>query len=196
MEKESCFKAVVGQAMPDVKQGKMFLPKHCQVKPDLHKGFTLIELLVVVLIIGILAAVAVPQYQKAVEKARATQAITMVKAIGDAQEVYFLANGQYATSFDELNIDVPGSNYTYGGEERKRAKYFDFGISSPSISSCVSISNRYASNHQADYYLMRIASDSRIYCHGGNNGDPYGICKSFSAGKTGLVGSSTYYIIE
>ena len=68
-------------------------------------GFTLIELLVVVLIIGILAAVAVPQYQKAVTKSRMTQGIVFAKAVHDAEEAYYLANGQYAGNFEELNID-------------------------------------------------------------------------------------------
>ena len=66
----------VGQALPDNAPAKGHTA-----------AFTLIELLVVVLIIGILAAVAVPQYQKAVEKSRATEALIMLK---NAQEAYVL----------------------------------------------------------------------------------------------------------
>ena len=71
-------------------------------------GFTLIELLVVVLIIGILAAVALPQYQKVVEKSKATQAITLLKSLVAAADTYYLANGEYPTSFEELSVDLNG----------------------------------------------------------------------------------------
>ena len=74
-------------------------------------GFTLIELLVVVLIIGILSAVAVPQYQKAVAKSQAVQAITLLKTVGNAVESYIMANGQMPETFEELDIDLP-SDYT------------------------------------------------------------------------------------
>ncbi|WP_428044320.1 type IV pilin protein [Candidatus Avelusimicrobium fimicolum] len=73
-----------------------------------NRGFTLIELLVVVLIIGILAGVALPQYQKAVAKARYTQMITAGKSLKDAMELYYMANGDYPFFWSDLDITYPG----------------------------------------------------------------------------------------
>jgi len=81
-----------------------------------NAGFTLVELLVTVLIIGILAAVAVTQYDKAVILVRASEIKTLVRAMAKAQDAYYMENEAYPDSFDELAIDVPLATYT-GSDE-------------------------------------------------------------------------------
>jgi len=71
------------------------------------RGFTLIEVLVVILIIGILTSVALPQYQKAIWKIRAAQIIPVVKALGDAERVYFATHNTYTSNIDDLDVSVP-----------------------------------------------------------------------------------------
>ena len=72
-----------------------------------QKAFTLIELLVVVLIIGILAAVALPQYQKAVAKARLSNMKQIIASVKTAEETFYLKNGTYTIDWELLDIDLP-----------------------------------------------------------------------------------------
>ena len=87
-------------------------------------GFTLIELLVVVLIIGILAAVALPKYEIAVEKSRAVEGITLARNIALANQAYYMANGSWSDDINELDLEFPGTDGTVGGVDSKGTKNF------------------------------------------------------------------------
>lgn len=99
-----------------------------------NKGFTLIELLVVVLIIGILSAVALPQYEKAVTKTRMMTGVTIGRSLAMALDEYYLANGEFTAAYDNLSLGVP-EGYTdangnaYASLNGQNTIYYDVGTS-------------------------------------------------------------------
>jgi len=101
------------------------------------KAFTLIELLVVVLIIGILVAVALPKYQRAVDKSRAMDIIVQGKPLLQAQQRCYLATGRWC-KLDEVDIEVPKWGQSDSAFRRSSTHYFIeistwFGYSTPSL---------------------------------------------------------------
>lgn len=142
-----------------------------------NAGFTLIELLVVVLIIGILSSIALPQYQRAVNKARGTEALVAGKALSDAQNIYFLANTQYTS--DETNLDV----------QYPTLKYFSpyFMVGSGGAAVTVTLASKNA-GPQLVYYLLR-GKISSVYCQNIGTG---GMCKDYFACVRNMPGGGCY----
>ncbi len=144
---------------------------HAVSGEGLTKGFTLIELLVVVLIIGILAAVAVPQYQKAVEKSIMTEAIVNLRAIAKASQLYFLENGSYPTNDDlnALTIEIPHSTVKkLNGVPRIVTKDFAYSVQGSDLAS-IGIANRIATQTEttvssAYYMYIMPTKPEKIYC--------------------------------
>ncbi len=161
---------------------------------EANGGFTLIELLVVVLIIGILAAVALPQYNKAAEKSRVMQIITLGKNIIDAQQAFYLENNRYATSLDELSIDIPGETSENGS---KKFGLFSFRAFCTSGPNCVFYSERLVNHDSTNYYYSiycdgSCAQTHVLNCQLGNTEDPYRTCETLSHG----IQVGTRYIIQ
>ena len=137
----------------------------------MNKAFTLIEVLVVVLIIGILSAIALPQYQLTVEKARAAEALINLRAIADANRRYHLANGEYTYDITLLDIDLPGQDYTYNQMPRRKNSYFDFGArrgGKTSLDGSIAIVNRLPMDDDKSYFLIAY-EDGSIMCLPNNN---------------------------
>lgn len=143
-----------------------------------NTAFTLIELLVVVLIIGILAAVAVPQYQKAVWKSRYVQLMAVGNAIASAETIHYLANGTYTDDVEALDISHNLTTNQY--ECWLGTAYEEIVCQFKGVGSNVFGYHIYFGRRQKRYCYVKRGDDTSIYAQ---------ICKNLT-GHSGTDGEN------
>ena len=118
----------------------------------LHKkGFTLMELLIVVLIIGLLTSIALPMYKKAVEKSRASDALTTLQAVAKSEHDWYLVKNNYTKDFSDLDIELTGEIE----DDVLETTYYDYELLDKGI---------LATRTNGEYSLYKDYEISQIMC--------------------------------
>ena len=161
------------------------------------QGFSLVETLVVVVIIGILTAVALPQYQRAVWKSRFAAIKPLAKNIANAEEIFYSANNRYTNKWDELDISLENTIKCTDNEEESNFCYFPWGYCRIHAANFQIECDLYNNNHEfLGYKIMFNNSPSKageIQCFARNisstNDIQVKICQEETGTKEKMYGS-------
>ena len=169
------------------------------------RAFTLIELLVVVLIIGILSAIALPQYERTVLRSRYVQGQVLVESIYTAEQVYYMANGKYADDIDDLDISVPANSSCSKSQGTSSIYICDFGRISLSenkhyaeysyISKGTYIMSyiRVVKDWKSDYYHLDFKAGERYCMANTSKKAAQSVCEGLGGTKVQGTNSSVWY---
>ncbi|HBO97719.1 MAG TPA: hypothetical protein DD648_06865 [Candidatus Omnitrophica bacterium] len=122
-----------------------------------NRAFTFIELIFAVVIVGVLAALAIPRFSHTIEKTRIAEAVNILQTLRDAQEVYNLENGVYTAVPDDLDVTIPVSK--------------NFLAPTTAAANPIASIERNAGGYQ---YTLTIDADGTVSCGGTVN--PANIC--------------------